>query len=88
MSSPITSGGVWRGSGSSTSDKACMAASLPSEWGMLVYKDDTSIDASRHSSGGLKPSIRFLNSVVSLMNEGSFSSVVVAKCLDIVICFL
>ena len=49
-----------------------MVASLPSEWGMLVYKDDTSIDANRHSSGSRKPSIRFINPVVSLMNEGSF----------------
>ena len=67
----MTSAGGWRGLGSSMSAMVFIAASFPSAWGMLVYSDDTSIDARRQSFGSVIPSMRFMNSVVSLMKEGS-----------------
>ena len=39
---------------------------------MFVYSDDTSIEASLHLVGKVVCSIRFMNSVVSLMYEGRF----------------
>ena len=42
-----------------------MAPSMPSLWGMFVYGEDMSIDASRQCS------ISFMNSVESLMCDGS-----------------
>ena len=45
---------------------------IPSSCGMFVYSDDTSIEASLHLVGKVVCSMRFMNSVVSLMYEGRF----------------
>ena len=45
--------------------------SYPSWWGMFVYREDTSIDASIHSFGNLVFSMSFINSLESCMYEGS-----------------
>ena len=51
---------------------ASTAAVLPSPCGMFVYSEDTSIEASIQSFGSLVFSIRFIKSVVSRKNDGSF----------------
>ena len=43
---------------------------MPSSWGIFVYSDDTSMDASLQFVGGLSCSIWFMNSVVSFIYEG------------------
>ena len=43
---------------------------MPSSWGMFVYSDDTSIDASLQFVGSFNCSIWFMNSVVSFTYEG------------------
>ena len=53
-----------------------MALSMPSLWVMFVYSEDTSIDASRQLSGNVVFSISFMNSVESLMCDGSLHMVV------------
>ena len=45
---------------------------LPSSCGMLVYNEDTSVDASMHSGDSFVVSISFRNSVVSFRYEGRF----------------
>ena len=45
---------------------------LPSSCGMLVYNEDTSIDASMHFGGSFVVSISFRNSVISFRYEGRF----------------
>ena len=44
----------------------------PSSWGMLVYREDTSMDARRQFVGSLVVSINFMNSVESFRYEGRF----------------
>ena len=48
------------------------ALCFPSSCGMLVYNDDTSMDASKHFSGIFVVSISLRKSVESLRYEGSF----------------
>ena len=43
---------------------------MPSSWGIFVYSDDTSMDASLQFVGGLSCSIWFMNSVVFFIYEG------------------
>ena len=43
----------------------------PSSWGMLVYREDTSMDARKHFVGSL---VFSMNSVESFRYEGSFLS--------------
>ena len=71
MSSPIMIGGGCLGSGSSIALRAATAASLPSLCGILVYREDTSIDASKHPLSKVVDSIRLMKSVVSLIKDGS-----------------
>ena len=61
-------GGGWRGSESAI---LLGAASLPSLCGILVYSDETSIDASTHSLFIGVISIRLMKSVVSLIKDGN-----------------
>ncbi len=64
-------GGGWRGSGFSILLRAVIAAFLPSLWGILVYSDETSMVAIRHSPLIGVDSIRLMKSVVSLMKDGN-----------------
>ena len=66
----MTSAGGCLGSGFSTEFRASIAACLPSWCGILVYRDDTSVDARMHLSGSGVFSINRINSVVSFINEG------------------
>jgi len=65
----MTSAGGCLGSGFSTEFRAFIAACLPSWCGILVYRDDTSVDARMHLSGSGVFSINRINSVVSFINE-------------------
>ncbi len=71
MTSPITVGGGWRGSGFSILLRAVIPAFQPSLWGILVYSDETLMVASRHSPLIGVDSIRLMKSVVSLMKDSS-----------------
>lgn len=50
---------------------AFSAAAMPSSWGMFVYRDDTSMDASMAVDGMCVCSIIFINSFESFRNDGS-----------------
>ena len=65
-----------------------MTACLPSSCGILVYNDETSIDARIQSFGKGVLSMRLMKSVVSLTYEGSPFIRVVAICQQTVISFL
>ena len=45
ISSPMTTGCGCRGGGFWFRERFFVAASLPSRWGMFVYREDTSMDA-------------------------------------------
>ena len=64
MSSPITSGGGCLGVASLLA-RASIANHLPSSCGMLVYRDETSIDANIQFSGNLVVSIRLMKALES-----------------------
>ena len=49
----------------------CFVYFIPSSWGMFVYREVTSIEASVQSFGRAVLSSRLMKSVVSLMNDGS-----------------
>ena len=55
---------------------ACAVALISSLWGMLVYKEATSIVTRMEILGTLPMSLIFpKNALVSLINEGNFSAI-------------